>query len=318
MTNPGMKCTRCRGPANHRFPAHNARFCDDCLELFIHRQVERAIKKYDMLRPGQGVMVAVSGGKDSLSLWRILSDLGYATRAVHVSLGLGEFSDRSLEACRAMAGEMGQEIAIHRLEDLTGFSIEQVARANRREFCAICGLVKRYFLNRLAIEAGFDTVATGHHLDDEAGRLLGNTIHRRQEYLDNQWPVLLGLEGKLAKRIKPLCRLSGTEVKGYAKSKALPVSPGKCPRSKGATLNYYQEALDLMELRMPGTKRDFYFGFLADKDGPPPPPRPDRFCERCGAPTYLDLCNCCRMLARTRGEDAPVTVPDGSADPADD
>lgn len=317
MTNPGMKCTRCRGPASHRFPAHNARFCDDCLEIFIHRQVERAIKKFDMLEPGQRVMVAVSGGKDSLSLWRILSDLGYHTQAIHISLGLGEFSRRSMEACQAMAAAMDQEMMVHQLQDLTGFGIEQVARANRREFCAVCGLVKRYYLNRLAIENGFDTVATGHHLDDEAGRLLGNTIHRRQDYLDGQWPVLLGLEGKLAKRIKPLCRLSGTEIKGYAKSKELPESPGKCPRSKGATLTYYQEALDLMEMRMPGTKRDFYFGFLMEKGGPPPPPQPDRFCQRCGAPTYLDLCNCCRMLARTRGEEITVEVQNGPVDQED-
>jgi tRNA(Ile)-lysidine synthase TilS/MesJ len=199
---------------------------------------------------------------------------------------------------------MGLPVAIYYLKELTGYRIEEIARANRREFCAICGLVKRYYLNKLTLDEGLDTLATGHHLDDEAGRLLGNIIHHRKDFLDSQWPVLLGLDRKLAKRIKPLCRLTGSEIKSYAKSKDLPIATRKCPRAKGATLNFYQEALNLMETRMPGTKRDFYFGFLAEKSGPPPAPIPDKFCERCGAPTYLELCNCCRMLERTAEKDS--------------
>lgn len=303
MTNPGMKCTSCRGPANHRFPQHNVRFCDACLEVFIKRQVEKAIKKFGMLEPGQRVVAAISGGKDSLALWQILVDLGYEVVGLHMTLDLGPFSERSLEASQAMAKRLGSELIVHSMPQLTGHQLLDIVRANRREFCSVCGTLKRYFLNRLCLELGADTLATGHHLDDEAGRLLGNMIRGNQDHLDRQWPVLEGMKsgdgGGLVRKVKPLCRLSGSELKSFAKSKDLPAAYGKCPRSKGATLPFYQEAVNLLEERMPGTKRDLYFGFLRRKGTPPAPPKPGGKCARCGAPTHLDVCASCRLLLRT-------------------
>ena len=308
MTNPGMKCTRCRGPAGHRFPQHNLRLCDECLEVFIKRQVEKAIKKFNMLKPGQRVVMAISGGKDSLALWQILIDLGYEVVPLHMTLDLGEFSQRSLEASQAMAARLGQELMVRSMPQLTGHALLDIVRASRREFCSVCGALKRYFLNQLCQELGADTLATGHHLDDEAGRLLGNMIRGHQGHLDRQWPVLEGMEGEgggedvsrgaLVRKIKPLCRLSGSEIKSFAKSKNLPAAYGKCPRSKGATLPFYQEAVNLLEERMPGTKRDLYFGFLRRKGGPPPLPKPGGTCSRCGAPTHVETCAACRLLAR--------------------
>jgi tRNA(Ile)-lysidine synthase TilS/MesJ len=304
-----MKCTRCRGPAVHRFPQHNARFCDGCLEVFIKRQVEKAIKKFKMLEPGQRVVVAISGGKDSLALWQLLTDLGYEVAALHMTLDLGPFSQRSLEACRAMAKRLGQELIVRSMPDLTGHQLLDIVRASRRQFCSVCGTLKRHFLNSMCLELGADTLATGHHLDDEAGRLLGNMIRGYQRHLDSQWPVLEGMDGGggqengnkggLVRKIKPLCRLSGSELKSFAKSKDLPAAYGKCPRSKGATLPFYQEAVNLLDQRMPGTKRDLYFGFLRRKEGPPPAPIPGGACSRCGAPSHQEVCGACNLLART-------------------
>jgi tRNA(Ile)-lysidine synthase TilS/MesJ len=317
MTNPGMKCTRCRGPAQHRFPQHNLRLCDECLGVFFRRQVEKAIKKFGMLAPGQRVVAAISGGKDSLALWQVLTDLGYEVVALHLSLDMGPFSERSLQACQAMAQRLGKELVVRSMIDLTGRPLLDIVRANRREFCSVCGTLKRHFLNRLTRELGADTLATGHHLDDEAGRLLGNLIRGYQDHLDRQWPVLEGLDdeggdgeagGGLVRKIKPLCRLSGSEIKSFAKSLDLPAAYGKCPRSKGATLTYYQEALNLLEERIPGTKRDLYFGFLRRKGAPPPKPQPSGKCARCGAPTYLDVCAACRLLLRAEEWDRQRTA----------
>jgi tRNA(Ile)-lysidine synthase TilS/MesJ len=306
MTNPGMKCSRCRRPASHRFPQHNLRLCDPCLEVFVERQVERAIKKWRMLAPGQEVAAAISGGKDSLALWQILTRLGYRVKAVHISLGFPEFSQDSLAACRAMARLLDAPLEVRGLEDWAGLGVEQVARANRREHCAVCGGLKRHLLNRLCWELGADTLATGHHLDDEAGRLLGNLMRRHSAYLERQWPVLEGMApppgGRvgLARKVKPLVRLAGDEIRAYARSQGLPAHLAVCPKSKGATLTNYQDALELMEERMPGTKRDLYFGFLRQKAGPPPPPEPGSICPGCGGPTQQETCSACLLLRRAR------------------
>jgi tRNA(Ile)-lysidine synthase TilS/MesJ len=285
------------------------RFCDECLEVFIKRQVEKAIKKYEMLKPGQRVVAAISGGKDSLALWQILVDLGYEVVGLHMTLDLGPFSERSLEASQAMAKRLGGELVVRSMPQLTGHQLLDIVRANRRQFCSVCGTLKRHFLNSLCLEMGADTLATGHHLDDEAGRLLGNMIRGYQDHLDRQWPVLEGMDDgggdeggggvSLVRKVKPLCRLSGSELKSFAKALALPAAYGKCPRSKGATLPFYQEAMNVLEERMPGTKRDLYFGFLRRKGAPPAPPKPGGKCTRCGAPTHIDLCAACRLLLRT-------------------
>ncbi len=304
MTNPGMKCSRCKGPARHRLPANNARFCDACLEIYLRRQVEKAIKDYAMLAPGQRVLVAVSGGKDSLVLWQVLRYLGYQTAGLHFALDLGEFSARSLAACRAMAERLGRPLHVLDFKDLAGFTMDQVVRANRREFCSVCGTLKRHFLNRACLELGHDTIASGHHLDDEAGRLLGNLIRRHHRHLERQWPVLAGRaeDGRpsLARKVKPLCRLAGSEIKAYALSLGLPAAYGKCPRSRGATLPFYQEALELLDQRMPGTKRDLYLAFLREKGAPPLEETPPGRCPSCGSPTYVGVCSACRLLAKAR------------------
>ena len=55
---------------------------------------------------------------------------------------------------------------------------------------AVSGGKDSLALWQVLTELGYDTLATGHHLDDEAGRLLGNMIRGHQEYMDQQWPVL--------------------------------------------------------------------------------------------------------------------------------
>lgn len=299
MTDPGMKCSRCRQPAQHRFPQHNVRFCHACLELFFQRQVEKAIRKFAMLEPGQPVLVAISGGKDSLSLWQVLHDLGYQTEGLHLALDLGPFSQASLEASQAMAQRLGLPLHLASLGDLAGCTVQEVVWANRRQFCSVCGTLKRHYMNRLTAELGFATLATGHNLDDEAGRLLGNMIHGHSEHLARQWPVLESTPGGFARKVKPLCRLGGPEIKAYAQVRGLPVAEGKCPRSKGATLTYYQEAMALLDQRMPGTKRDFYLGFLRSKGAPPPPQPLEGRCQACGSPTLAGTCTVCRLLERT-------------------
>ncbi len=75
-----MKCTVCRGPAVIDLRRHNSNFCPDHFTKFCRDQVDRAIDDFDMIAPGDRVLVAVSGGKDSLAVWDILLDLGYAGR----------------------------------------------------------------------------------------------------------------------------------------------------------------------------------------------------------------------------------------------
>ena len=102
-----MKCRVCRGPAVIDLKAHNANFCPEHFIAFCRDQVAKAIKRFDMLHPDERVLVAVSGGKDSLALWDLLVDLGYAADGFVIGLGIGDYSDASTAHARAFAEQRG-------------------------------------------------------------------------------------------------------------------------------------------------------------------------------------------------------------------
>ncbi len=101
------KCRVCGERAIIDLPRHNANFCGEHLLQLCRRQVEKAIKDHDMLSPDDRILVAVSGGKDSLAVWDILLELGYQADGLYIGLGIGEYSDVSGDYSRAFADERG-------------------------------------------------------------------------------------------------------------------------------------------------------------------------------------------------------------------
>ncbi len=85
----------CREPAIIDVRRHNAAFCQPCFLKHCHDQIRRTIEDFDMIGEGERVLVAVSGGKDSLALWDVLLDLGYAADGLYLGLGIGEYSGSS-------------------------------------------------------------------------------------------------------------------------------------------------------------------------------------------------------------------------------
>jgi tRNA-5-methyluridine54 2-sulfurtransferase len=300
---PRMKCRRCRGPAIVELRRHNAAFCRDCFLRHVREQVKRAIEAYAMLEPADRVLVAVSGGKDSLALWDVLLDLGYQADGLYLGLGIGEYSSRSAEVVRSFARERGADLVEVDLARDYGFDIPTAGRKGSRSTCAVCGLSKRYVFNRAAREGGYDVIATGHNLDDEAATLLGNTLRWQTDYIARQFPVLDAEEG-LARKVKPLYRLSELETAAYAFLRGIDYVVEECPLVAGNTQLRYKEAMNRLESTSPGTKAQFFLGYLeraaplfAEQDAVDL-----SSCERCGQPTTGRFCAFCRAQAQILGE----------------
>jgi tRNA-5-methyluridine54 2-sulfurtransferase len=297
-----MRCRRCRGPAVVEVRRHNAAFCGDCFVRHVHEQVRRAIAAYDMLADGDRILVAVSGGKDSLALWDVLLDLGYEASGLYLGLGIGEYSDRSARVVNTFAGERGVELIVVDLAESYGFDVPVAAARASRSTCAVCGLSKRYVFNRVALERGFNVVATGHNLDDEAATLLGNTLRWQTEYIARQHPSLSGEPG-LAKKVKPLYRLSELETAAYAFLRGIDYVVEECPLVAGNTQLRYKEAMNRLEATSPGTKAQFLLGYL-DRAAPlfAPEDRAElRRCGSCGQPTTGRFCAFCRARGQILG-----------------
>jgi uncharacterized protein (TIGR00269 family) len=290
---------------------HNANFCPEHLLKFCRDQVAKAIHDHTMIEPGQRVLVAVSGGKDSLALWDILLELGYDTDGMVIGLGIGDYSAASTATAVGFAEERG--LKLHRV-DLRGdydYDVPTAAKVTRRVPCSACGLSKRHLFDKVALEGGYDVVATGHNLDDEAAVLLGNVLHWQTEYMGRQSPVLPAAEG-FPRKVKPLVRLGERETAAYCVVRGIDYIVEECPMAEGNRHLRYKEALNGIEAASPGSKHAFYFGFL-DRAAERFQPEVDEAratlvaCERCGAPTPDSPCAFCRLVERVSGHD-PVPV----------
>jgi tRNA(Ile)-lysidine synthase TilS/MesJ len=96
-----VKCRSCRGPAVIEIRRHHAAFCTEHFFSMFRTQVEKAIRRFHMMEPDDRIIVAVSGGKDSLALWDVLLGLGYDVTGLFLGLGIGEYSDRSHDVAQA-------------------------------------------------------------------------------------------------------------------------------------------------------------------------------------------------------------------------
>ena len=300
-----MKCRRCKAPALIDVRRHNAAFCADCFVRHCQEQVRRAIDGFDMIRPGERVLMAVSGGKDSLGAWELLVHLGYETDGLYLGLGIGDYSDASGRYARDFAAARGLKLLEVDIPGEYGFDIRTAAATVRRPPCGACGLSKRHLFNQAALDGGYDVVATGHNLDDEAAVLFGNVLRWDAEYLGRQYPVLPASPG-FVRKVKPLVRLTEREMAAYCVIRGIDYIVEECPMSEGNRHLTYKDALNLREPKSPGAKANVLFSVLergherfvdaADTERAELVP-----CAVCGSPTPGDVCAFCRMSERARG-----------------
>ena len=263
MTAVGSKCKVCKGPAVIDLPRHNAHFCAEHLQQLCRRQMAKAIDDFDMIQPDDRVLVAVSGGKDSLAVWDMLVEAGYRADGLYIGLGIGEYSDESggyarRFAERAWLGAAGDRSARRlRLRRADG-----VAWRRGRVPCSACGLSKRHLFDQAALDGGYDVVVTGHNLDDEAAVLFGNTMRWDIDYLARQLPVLPARDGFPAQgqAARPPDRAGDRGVVRRARHR-LPrrgVPDGRRATSTSATRRRSTRS----RRGRPGAKAAFYLGFL--------------------------------------------------------
>lgn len=307
-----MKCRKCDRRAVINMRQHKLALCKEHFLAWIPEQTQRAIATYEMFRPEDHILVAVSGGKDSLVLWDVLIQLGYQTEGLYIDLGIDSeqaYSSRSRSFAQAFADSRNHVLHIFDVVAEEGASVARAARIARRspeKTCSVCGLTKRHIMNQIARDGTFDVIVTGHNLDDEAAVLFGNTMNWLTGYLARQGPVLPATEAGFARKAKPFCRLYEREIAAYAFLRGIDYIHDECPHARGATSLYYKETLNRMETSHPGTKLSFYLAFLkARREGSFPRLHEQKAelhsCPTCGQPTFnTDGCAYCRLWSGVR------------------
>lgn len=298
------KCTYCSADAIYTRKYEGVSFCSKCFRHAIEEKVRRTITRHDMLQYDDHIAVAVSGGKDSLTLLNLLVKV--ETRfprskitAISVDEGIKGYRDEALEIARKACEKLGVEQVLVSYSDLFGTTIDEIAGMRLGQTpCSYCGVFRRKAINKAAVMVRATKIATAHNLDDEVQTVLLNMLHGDPWRIVRSSPVLRDPRGKFLTRIKPLSEIPEREVVMYAYLSGLDFQSVACPHGNQALRNDVRNFLNQMEQKHPGTKFTLQrtTESLREFLGRTTPVSQLNECAKCGDPTPHQLCEACLML----------------------
>ena len=307
-------CRLCGGQAAYFIEHARMMLCRDCFIKYYEKKVYNAIMKHGMLRGAGRVAVAVSGGKDSMSLLaamnRLISEKFPSIKliAIHINLGIEGYSKRCQEIVENVCEDLGVKHVIYDLSSREGYRIpDLMSTPLGRRICGACGTVKRYLMNRLAYEIGADRLATGHNLDDVVELLFEFYLKGSVEDLVRVRPVSWSDNPKMVTKIKPLIELTERENMYYAMAQGIPLLAASCPLAKGSRMLRRKRLIGLIEREIPGFKHMLYKSHVKrilprlEKTVPEPS---FMECEKCGMPSLSNMCSYCKLVSRLTARSA--------------
>jgi len=309
MPQTPAKCTACKrnAPFFHRVYSGEM-LCKKCFAKSIEDKVRGSIVRYQMLNYNDRIAIAVSGGKDSISLLRILVGMERkfpkaSLMAVTVDEGIKGYRDEALEITSQTCKELDIPHHIVSFKQLYGYTLDEIVqRARKRKSeltpCAFCGVLRRKAINLAALEVGANKVATGHTLDDEVQTSLLNIFHGDTSKLAAEKPVTDIVHPRLVQKVKPLCEIPERETALYAYVKNLSFQSTPCPYAGEAMRNDIRGLLNRMEERHAGTKFAVFKSMEKIRPALKELSVKSEFktCKQCGEPAAGKLCMACQLL----------------------
>ncbi len=265
-----------------------------------------------MLSYNDRIAIAVSGGKDSITLLNVLASMERkfpraSLVAVTVDEGIKGYRDEALEIAAETCKKLKIENHSVSFKSLYGFTLDEIVqrmreRKNELTPCAFCGVLRRKALNVAALEVGANKVATGHTLDDEVQTSLLNVFHGDITRLASEKPVTDQVHPRLVQKVKPLCEIPEKESALYAYVKGLPFQSTPCPYASEALRNDIRVLLNQIEERHAGTKFTVFKSLEKLRPAISSITEKGEFkeCKECGDPSVGELCMACQLLKQIR------------------
>lgn len=305
MDNKARKCLKCSKKI------YCSDLCNQHFMNYFERKVARTILRFKLFAKKGRIAVAVSGGKDSTACLYVLKKLGYNVEAITVDALIGNYTEQNLGNLRKVCKKYNIKLHEISFRDEFGMalcSIKMIAHEKGLKYssCLICGVLRRYLLNKFAKKQGFDCICTGHNLDDEAQAFVMNVFRNDLLLAKRQGPIT-GAGGNQAfvKRVKPLYLCTEKETTAYSRLMKFPVNYDDCPCREGAYRKEFADMLDDFEKKFPPIKHNIISFFLRTiyamkEDGNVRAGEGKEVkinaCQYCGEPCSKDVCKRCEIL----------------------
>jgi len=272
----------------------------------VESKVRDTIKKYKLLSKRDKVVVALSGGKDSTTILYLLKKHGYNVHGLMIDLHLGNWSDENKKNMIKFCRELHIKLKIMDLRKEFGFGICFIKDILKRERnlsgCTVCGIIKRWILNKWAKKLKADKIVTGHNLDDECQTILMNFLKGNIFLGVNSTPATGAGQGKekgFAQRVKPLFFIPENEIRKYSKKMKFPVLYQGCPCAFGTyrieTRDWMKQISDKEKLRIVKSFQKL-IPMLRRKNK-----NEIKQCKVCGEPSRGEICNACKIFEHLKG-----------------
>lgn len=220
--------------------------------ITVSKKAGKAIIDYGMIDDGNRIAVAVSGGKDSLSLLHVLrhrqsiSPIRFELVAVHIDF---EFSDFNPEILINYLKEEGFNYIVKKISDLKGEKYEEID-------CFRWSKHRRKALFQICNAENFNKIAFGHHLDDIAETIILNQFYRGE--IGAMKPVQELFKG-LITIIRPLTYVREQEMVMLAKRLGIhTMGQSKCANDDNSQRMFIKKMLREFESNRPGIVKNIF------------------------------------------------------------
>ncbi len=295
-----MKCDFCRETSVIHVRHTDKWFCEEHLVASVEKKVLETVQKTFMINRNDKVLVAASGGKDSTNLLHILHKNFPKVEALFIDEGIKNYRERSKSFLKKFCKKHKITLHTSSFKEEFGTTTDQIVKldSTKTSPCSKCGVLRRYLINKKALELGADKLVTGHNLDDTCQDILMNIFQFNMEKLARTKSI----SPSFVQRIKPFRRVSERESMAYSIIKGFESNEGACPYVSESFRSLIREELNDLEFKFHGSKVNLQMIFDRLVPNLEKKVMKNRLnkCENCGGPTSRKVCKTCQILEQLK------------------
>ncbi|MDO5824254.1 TIGR00269 family protein [Methanobrevibacter sp.] len=300
-----MQCSKCGNPKVIIKKEQSGQLlCKDCFIESIEKKAIKTIRKEKLLDKGDKVLVALSGGKDSVTALEILNSFRMMNIidlcAVTIDEGIDNYRQEGIDIAIRHAERLNIEHKVVSLKEEFGITLDEIMqKENHKGSCTYCGVFRRTLINKAAREMGATKIVTGHNLDDEVQGIIMNYLEGNVNNLTKLGAKTESKAKEFTVKIKPLREIPEREIGLYVVAKELEVHFDSCPYAMQSFRGEVSEVINQLAENHPTIKYSTLRGYDKIKNI-----LKDEFskefnhgrCARCGEPSSNELCKACSFL----------------------